>query len=217
MVTQYYHQYPDVLKYFTLCSQFSDTVILSYHDNYSHDMPIFTSSYLFLYLGNITMDTHMSDTFMLLVDMIGYKSSKSWIPRAPVEERVHRGTLMVGLTEAEAKETKQYYNPTLNYKTLSSEHLIQLFCSPKEVYPLTVQQKQLLIGIKSTFDRYRMTRSLQWAEKLTVGDGVHINIKSIHSPVRGTIRYIGNLPEEDGTKFGVEMLVSAKLWTFCFD
>ena len=171
--------------------------------------PTLTVTYLFVYLGNTTMA--ISDTFMLLVDLIGFKSSKSWLPRGPVEERVHRGTLLVGLSEAEAKETKQYCNPTLNYKILSSEHLIQLFCKPEEVYPLTLHQKGLLIGIKSPYDRYRMAKSLQWAEKLTLGDGVHVNINGIPSPIKVTIRYIGSLPEEDGTKFGVEMLVSCCL------
>ena len=149
----------------------------------------------------------MSDTFMLLVDMIGYKISKSWLSRGPVDERVLRGTLLVGITEAEAKETKQYYDRSLNYKTLLSEHVVQLFCDPKEVYPLTLQQKGLLIGIKSPYDRYQMSKCLQWAENLSVGDGVHVTIKSIASPVKGIIRYIGNLPEENGIKFGVEMMV----------
>ena len=100
---------------------------------------------------------------MLLVDRIGFKSSKSWLSHAPVEEYVHRGTLLVGLTETEAKETKQYYSPTLNYKTLSSENVVQLYCKPEDVYPLTLQHKGFLMGIKSAFDQYRMSKCLQLA------------------------------------------------------
>ena len=158
------------------------------------------------HLGNTAMA--LSDTFMLLVDRIGYKSSKSWYSRGSSEEHVHRGTLLVGLIEAEAKETKKYYSPTLNYKTLSSENVVQLYCKPEDVYPLTLQHKGFLMGIKSAFDQYRMSKCLQLAGNLAVGDGIHVNIKSIPSLVKGIIRYIGNLPGEDGTKFGVEMLVS---------
>jgi len=149
----------------------------------------------------------MSDTYMLLVDLIGYKISKSWWPSKPVDEHFLKGTLLVGLTEAEARDTKQYYSRTLNYKSLLDPSA-QLFCKPKEVYLLTLLQKGLLFGIKSPFDRYQMSKCLQWAENLTVGDGVHVNIRGIPSSVKGIIRYIGNLPEENGTKFGVELLVS---------
>lgn len=148
----------------------------------------------------------MSNTFMLLVDIIGYKPSKSWYNRAPAEERVLRGTLLVGLTETEAKDTRQLFDHALNYKTLS-DAAAQLFCAPEEVYPLTLQHKELLQGIKSPFDRCRMSKCLKWAEKLTVGDDVQVTIKSIPSSIKGVIRYIGALPEEDGTKFGIELMV----------
>ena len=151
----------------------------------------------------------MSDTFMLLVDTIGYKISKSWISRISNEEHVLKGTLLVGLTEAEAKETKQYCNPILNYKVLSDQ-AVQLFCEPKDAYPLTRQQKGLLEGIKS-FDRCRISKCLKWAESLTVGDGVDVKIRTISSPVKGVIRYIGCLPEENGTKFGIELMVSCSV------
>jgi len=154
----------------------------------------------------------MSDTYMLLVNLIGYKIykflsvSKPWYSK-PADEHILRGTLLVGLTEAEARDTKQYFDHTLNYKSLLDPS-IQLFCEPEEVYPLTLQQKGLLFGINLPFDRCRMSKCLQWAENLTVGDGVYVNIRGIPSPIKGIIRYVGNLPEENGTKFGVELLVS---------
>lgn len=148
--------------------------------------------------------------YMLLEDLIGYKMTKSWMRFAhtqPTDELVIKGTLLQGLSENEAKETKHFYDHTLNYETLS-DPAIQLFCQPKEVYPLTLQQKDLLLGIKSSNDRYQMSKYLKWAEGLGVGDSVQVHVKSILYPVQVIIRYIGGLREEAGTKFGVEMMVS---------
>jgi len=158
---------------------------------------------LLLVLGNMAI----SDTYMLLVDLIGHKISKSWWSSKPTNEPIFGGALLMGLTEAEAQDTKRYHDPTLNYKILSDPS-IQLFCEPEELYLLTIHQKGLLLGINLPFDRYQMSKYLQWAENLAVGDGVYVNIGGIPSSVKGIIRYMGTLPEEHGTKFGVELLVS---------
>ena len=58
------------------------------------------------------------------------------------------------------------------------------------------------------FDRYKVLNILNWAEKLRAGFGVNVSIPTVPDPVRGVIQYIGTLPDEEGTKFGIELMVS---------
>ena len=165
-----------------------------------------------LYFPSITslLFIVMPEKYLLLEDVKAHRKAFSWNPLAPVsyvDGDIYRGTLLEDLTEAEAKATQQYFTVPLNYKTYPDDTL-RLFCKPEQVLQLNETQFNLLLGVKSTSNCYKALNILNWVEKLKVGYGVYVTIPNIHNPVRGVVRYVGSLPDEEGTKFGIEMLVS---------
>ena len=152
----------------------------------------------------------MSEKCILLEDTIAYKQTSTWgilTTKAFTEEHVVRGSLLVTLTDSEVEETSSYFTPPLNYKKYSDDS-IKLCCEPEQVLQLNDQQFDLLLGVKLPFDRYKALKIRNWAEKLRVGLGLNVSIPTFPHPVRGVIQYIGTLPGEEGTKFGIELLVS---------
>ena len=151
----------------------------------------------------------MPEKYILLEDAVAHKLTK-WnllVSKSFVGERLTRGSLLVELTDGEARETQQYFTPPLNYKKYSDDS-VKLYCKPEQVFQLSDEQFSLLSGVKLPFDRCKVLNILHWVEKLKVGYGVNVTIPTIPYPVRGIIRYIGSLPGEEGTKFGIELLVS---------
>ena len=153
----------------------------------------------------------MPTKYILLEDTIAYKETSKWgilTTKAFTEEHIVRGSLLVTLTDSEIKETSWYnFTPPLNYKKYHDEY-IKLHCKSEQVHQLNDQQFDLLLGVKFPFDRYKALNILHWAEKLTAGFGVNVTIPTILNSVRGVIQYIGPLPGEEGTYFGIELLVS---------
>ena len=121
-----------------------------------------------------------------------------------VTERLLRGSLLVELTDTEAKETQQYFTPALNYKKYSDDS-VKVCCKPEHVLQLSDEQFDLLVGVKSSSNRYKALDILNWVEKLQIGYSTNVTIPY---PVKGIVRYIGSLSGEVGTKFGIELLVS---------
>ena len=152
----------------------------------------------------------MPEKYILLEDTVAHKQVNKWNPLATksfVGEHLLRGSLLLELTDVEARETNQYFTIPLNYKKYSDD-LVKLYCKPEQVLQLSDEQFNLLLGVKYPFDRYKALNILHWVEKLKSGFGVNVTIPTIPHPVRGVIRYIGLLPSEEGTKFGIELLVS---------
>ena len=152
----------------------------------------------------------MPEKCILLKDTTAYKQTNKWgilSAKSFTEEHILRGSLLVELTDVEARETSQYFTPFLNYKKYSDD-TVKLYCEPKVVHQLNDQQFDLLLGVKYPFDRYKALNILNWVEKLKVGFGINVAIPTIPDPARGVIRYTGTLPGEEGTKFGIELLVS---------
>ena len=153
----------------------------------------------------------MPEKCILLEDTIARKQqTNKWSilsAKSFTDERILRGSLLVELTEAEAKDSSQYFTPPLNYKKYSDDS-VKLYCKPEDVRQLNDCQFGLLLGVKLSFDRFKALKILNWVEKLSTGCGVNVAITTIPNPVRGVIQYVGTLPGEEGTKFGIELLVS---------
>ena len=153
----------------------------------------------------------MSEKYILLEDRIAYKQTSTWgilNTKAFTDEHIVKGSLLVTLTDSEVSETSSYFTPPLRYKKYSNDS-IKLWCEPERVLQLNNQQQfDLLLGVRLPFDRYKALKILNWAEKLIVGFGVKVAVSTVPHPVRGVIQYIETLPDEEGTKFGIELLVS---------
>ena len=161
-----------------------------------------------IYYALFYTHVEMTDYYILLEDKDAYKQKKGWNPLAPAysDDHILKGSLLMALSDSEARDTVQYFNFPLNYKKCTDPTL-KLYCDPEDVRQLTEKQFKLLLGVKYATDRYHLLRTLQWAESLDKGDPVAVTIPTISAPIKGVIQYIGPLPGEEGTKFGVELLV----------
>ncbi|XP_065913854.1 uncharacterized protein [Dysidea avara] len=143
---------------------------------------------------------------VLLEDVVEYKS----------EVRQQRTTLFPG-RQKKPSITKQLApkgtlveavssrETEVNYKTMLGSSFC-LSCKSRQVHKITLQQKNLLEGVKRLHDRTEVLQKLNWVQKLQVGSLVFVTVPTIPLPVQGVVRYIGELPGETGTNFGVEFL-----------
>ena len=88
-------------------------------------------------------------------------------------------------------------------------------CSIKDIEPLEDEKAKLLLSFKSHGERYKfyMNSTVDTGKKMTIGSNVYAKVRLPNGgggtqELRGIIRYKGPLPTEDGTMFGVELLVS---------
>ena len=147
---------------------------------------------------------------ILLKDAVACRQvSNKWNPLLPkyVAEHLLRGTLLVELTEDEAQKNHQRFTAQLNYKKHSDDS-VKLYCKPEQIQQLSDKQFDLLLAVKLPVGRYKALNILNWVEKLKVGCSINVIISTTPQPVGGIIQYIGSLPSEDGTKFGIELMVS---------
>jgi len=162
----------------------------------------------------------MPETCILLEDRVGCKQTDkrytaSWAPRSYTDERILKGSLLVELTETETRDTQLYFT-NLNYKKYSDDS-VKLYCEPERVHQLNDKQFNLLLGVRTTFDRYKALNILNWVETLKTKDIINVTIPTIPHPVKGIVQYIGPLPGEEGTKFGIELLVSQCVLNVIYD
>jgi len=105
----------------------------------------------------------MPEKCILLENKVAYKQTgNKWNPLTPksyTDERILKGTLLVELTEAEARETHQYFTNPLNYKKCYDDS-VKLYCKPEYVHQLNDKQFNLLLGVKFPFDRYKVLNIL---------------------------------------------------------
>ena len=141
---------------------------------------------------------------ILLQDTNGQKESKSILTLGYSsnfsDKHILRGSLLARLSHDEAKELKHQHNeiPHFNYKFLG-DPTIKLFCSKHVVHLLDYEQKDLLLGVSSLWDRYEALKKLEWAEKLRKHCEVYVAIAGLPKAVKGIVRFIGKLPGEPGT------------------
>ena len=122
---------------------------------------------------------------------------------------VNEGSLLTYLDSLISYRIKQKYDCLVNYKLVDTcyHSEVFLFATEPSVFYITSLQKDLLLGIEHMEDRTKVLDKLQWVESLTVGSEVYVTIATIPTPVRGIVRYIGGLPDEEGRNFEVELMV----------
>ena len=153
---------------------------------------------------------------VLLQDVNGHKESKSVFGYSSSfsNKYVLRGTLLARLSQEEVNELTHQsgITPPLNFKVVL-EPVVKLHCKINNVLLLSYKQKEFLLAIPSTNDRFEAIDKLGLAEKLTEGSTVYVSIPYLRIVAKGIVRYIGKLPGERGTKFGIELLV-CKLYSY---
>lgn len=140
----------------------------------------------------------------------GYKEEKDEGQLKPVT--VCKGTLLVYLDSLSVKKIQEKYTVGLmNYKVADRCENPQsgalLFATGSSISHITAMHRDFLLGVKQTYFRMELLKSLQWVQSLRLGSDVYVTITTIPTPVRGIIRYIGDLPGEEGRKFGIELMV----------
>ena len=129
---------------------------------------------------------------------------------------VSKGSLLTYLDSLISNRIKQKYDCLVNYKLVDTCYHSEVFFFATEpsVFYITSLQKDLLLGIEHMEDRTKVLDKLQWVESLTVGSEVCITIATVPTPVRGIIRYIGELHSEEGRNFKVELMVRRLLYVY---
>lgn len=149
---------------------------------------------------------------VLLQDTNGYKESKSMFTYGSSFscKNVLKGTILLRLSQEEVRELRHQQTcsgPPFNFK-VHGDSGVKLFCRTNDVHLLNYKQKEILLALSTALDRFEAVHKLEWAEKLTEGSNVYVvNMPTFPAAVKGIVRYIGKLPGESGTKFGVELLV----------
>jgi len=129
------------------------------------------------------------------------------------------GALLECLSSADVSAIKTTYKFEANYTVYSSDELDQsgvlLFASPDKILKLTTKQRDLLLGVHHLPDRVEVLKKLEWVEFLMEGSAVYTTIATIPIPVKGVIKYIGELSGTEGTKFGIELMVRVHVFREC--
>ena len=143
---------------------------------------------------------------VLVKDSHGYKEE---IKDELTPVVVHQGSLLAYLDSLVINRIKEKYDCIVNYRLADAcyDSEVFFFATDSSVLYITSRQRDLLLGIEGLERRVQVLDKLEWAESLTVGCEVCVTIGDTADPVKGIIRYIGELPGEEGRNFGVELLV----------
>ena len=93
-------------------------------------------------------------------------------------------------------------------------------CPLGDVKQIDEEEAKLLLPISTMGERFKLfdSKALKDGKKMTKGSKVYVKVKSVGSSIilelRAIIRYKGPLPNEIGTWFGVELVVSAAVSKF---
>ena len=151
-----------------------------------------------------------SDFALLLEEVCGrkYLTNCQLSNRTKYDPKiVKKGTLLKAITLEECTDLTKQLGFTCNYKVLDDES-IKLNCNIVQIRYLTYYQMELLKAVEYLEDRSEVTHKLEWAEKLREGVGIHVIIPTYPYPVKGIIQHCGKLPDRDGIRFKVELIVS---------
>ena len=144
--------------------------------------------------------------YILLHDRVGELIEKGWLSFSTkiAQTEFVRGELFEVLLEAEQPKDPQKIALT----ALSNKHQ-RAECPTSEVARLTDSEANLLMAVTSAEERLRIYREgnrLEAAKSLMVGSKVSVKLKNFQRDVQGVIRYIGPIPTNTGTMFGVQLL-----------
>ena len=148
---------------------------------------------------------------LLLKNVKGHKELDcSSHPKSYETIDIAAGSLMEYISSADVLSLRMTFK--VNYSVYSSSQPhnqsgILLFASSDQLYKLTPKQKDLLLAVDLVTDRVEVLEKLHWVEFLAIGSEVYTSVDTVPIPVKGVIRYIGELAGAEGTRFGIELMV----------
>ena len=147
---------------------------------------------------------------LLLEDVEGHKEQLSDTSCVQSFETVTipKGSLLETLAPSDVIGFKEIYKFLANYSVCSfSTPLVVLYASSEQVVKLTVKQRDMFLAVDVLTDRLEVLDKLSWMESLEEGSEVNTSIDTNPVPIKGVIRYIGELSGLNGKRFGVELMV----------
>ena len=131
----------------------------------------------------------------------------------PWECRVFRGELVVEIPEKDWLFNKE--GKPLNYQLLSSLDIVKIHAELTDVSPLQRDEVPYLLAVQPPsirFKEYLREDRKKEIMELKVEDVVMFKFDQSHNYgpgiIRGKIRYIGPIDEDEGIFFGIEIIVS---------
>ena len=145
---------------------------------------------------------------ILLNDVQGFKQGPRYGQQLE-HTTVQKGSLISITVSSDITALREAHNLTVNYQLdVHSFSTTYLYANFDDIFGLSSLQRDLMFGVKDLDDRLSMLSTLMWVESvLEIRSAVYVAISSIPTPVRGVVRYIGELPCEYGRNFGIELLV----------
>ena len=155
----------------------------------------------------------MSEQYALLTAKVqGHKECSSDIdyPLSYENIMIPAGSLVEHLSPEDILAIRTAYKLYVNYSVYCScsedKSGVLLFASSDQLYQLKIKQKDLLLAV-GLMDRMDVLQKLCWVENLVVGSEVFATIDTIPIPVKGVVKYIGELSGVGGRRFGIELMV----------
>ena len=131
----------------------------------------------------------------------------------PWECMIFRGELVVEIPEKEWLLNKE--GKPFNYQLLTGPDIIKLHAELTDVSPLQEDEVPYLLAVQPPgvrFKEYLRENRKKEIMALKVEDVVMFKLDQVHnnttSIIRGKIRYIGPIDDDEGIFFGIEIIVS---------
>ena len=94
---------------------------------------------------------------------------------------------------------------------------IRLECITEGIAKLTSEDANLLLAISSVGSRYQTyidRKRLDFGRQIKQGSQAFVELTGVSKKLHGIVWYVGELPPNLGTMFGIELLVSTVTWPF---
>ena len=156
--------------------------------------------------------------YILLKDRVGQTVDRNLfalgLATKSTPTQVMRGDLLEALPEAE-----QPLDSTKIALVGIDRKSLRLECTMEYLTRLSDEDANLLLAISSLEERYQtfMDRiRLDFGRKIVLGCKVYVSVKGISRKLPGVVWYKGELPSNNGTMFGVELIVSIPAFSYMY-
>ena len=148
--------------------------------------------------------------YILLRDCVGHIQERSMLSLGLSVKSTPTHLLKGELMEA-LPETEQPNDSTRIALAGIERKNLRLECDMEGIAKLTSEDANLLLAISSAGSRYQTyidRKRLDFGRQLKHGSQVFVELKGVSKKLHGIVWYVGELPTNLGTMFGIELIVS---------